>query len=516
MLVRNFLKAGCYATIVPVGIPLTIRYSDSGLIEQVNVGYGKFDEGNQELLEKFLAEDTVARTASCEGTTWVYGILFSHNMVNDSTLQSSSIDEVLLDKYMKNSEGFAFFAGNAESTSMQFPNHTAAANWLGLAKYKTLPGFIIPTDLTSEKLDAVINLPGYAFDYPLVAGFWIWDNGEATYHSNDLRLLNVEVAKDIVERTSGKSIVELKLITGETSTIDYYEGKKFNIQNGDKLVADYTGNLLYNFSRPNFEGPIYYECATCGHKFVLGPDGIAKCANPHCTSTLYPQVSRFLSILHFDTASQEDYQKIVDKCGKVFMLPDILDLPQYEGVIKDCTLHQILEATIPARYVSPYSKLFGSLLQESNNSEKTMMYYLQHFDRFVQSTHYEVDCGIESWLADPRNLLELQAVIDSPHINIVGGGKKFDGAPIFRDKKILVTGRFLHGSFDEIKSIFASYSAETVDKFDDSVNCLVIGDMKEDINGGIITQCRKINLPIFSETEFFDKYEIDQDLAENL
>ena len=79
-----------------------------------------------------------------------------------------------------------------------------------------------------------------------------------------------------------------------------------------------------------------------------------------------------------------------------------------------------------------------------------------------------------------------------------------------------MTGKFLHGSFDEIKSIFASYSAETTRVFNSSVNCLVIGDTKEDINGSIIMQCRKINLPIFGETEFFNKYEIDADMSENL
>ena len=516
MLVRNFLKAGCYATIVPVGIPITIRYGDSGLIEQVSVGYSTDVPGNHELLEKFIADTTVPRTIPGEGTSWVQGILFTHNMINEDADAGSTICEKLLDKFMKNSAGFEFFAGNAVCTSREFPNSTAASQWLGIAKYKVLPGIIIPADLTPEKLDAIINLPGYAFDYPLVDGFWIWENGHSDYYSNGLNLLEVTEVKDVVEPASGKSVVDVYLKSGMSCVVDYYEAKKFNIQPGDSLIEDYTGTLLYNLSRPQHNGPIYYKCATCGNEFVLKPDSIAICNNPHCTSTLYPQVSRFLSTLGFNTISHEDYQTMIDKCGKVFMLPDILDLPQFDDVVKDCTLHQILEATIPTKYVSSNSKLFGTLLQDANNNEKTLMYYLQHFDRFLQSSNYTLDCNIQSWLDDPRNLLELQAVIDNPHIKVVGGGKKFEGAPIFRGKTILVTGKFLHGSFDEIKSIFASYSAETTRMFTSSVNCLVIGDTKEDINGSIIMQCRKINLPIFGETEFFNKYEIDADMSENL
>lgn len=516
MLVRNFLKAGCYATVVPVGVPITIRYSEKGLIDQVTQGYNKTEIGDAELLTKFIEDNVVPRSAPCEGTTWVHGILFTHNMISDTVAVSSSIADRLLDKFMKDSSGFQFYAGNVDATSQDFHNAVGANQWLGLAKFKTLPGVIIPSNLTAEKLDSIINLPGYAFDYPLVDGFWVWDGDAREYYSNDLKLLEVVDTEDVLEPMSGKSLVNLSLASGEVCSVDYYEAKKFDIRRGDALLEDFTGNLLYNFMRPQAVGPVYFTCKTCGSQHVLSPDDIAICNNPHCTSILYPQVNRFLSILGFDKVSVEDYKVITDKCGKVFMLPDILDLPQYEDKTVDCTLHKILEATIPAKFLPESSKLIGSLLQDSNNSEKTVMYYLQHFDRFLQSSNYTLDCSIQTWLADARNLLELQAVIDNPHIHIVGGGKKFEGAPIFRGKTILVTGRFLHGSFDEISSIFASYSAKTTAQFDTSVNCLVIGDMKEDINGGIVNQCRKINLPIFSETEFFNKYEIDSDMSENL
>jgi hypothetical protein len=516
MLVRNFLKAGCYATVVPVGVPLTIRYNDRGMIDQVAQGYVQAETGDDKLLTKFIEDNVVSRTVPSEGTTWVQGILFTHDMINDTALVGHTIADRLLDKFLHDSSGFEFFAGNLVSTAREYPNATAVTQWLGLAKFKSLPGFIIPSNLTADKLDAVINLPGYAFDYPLVDGFWIWENANRSYCSNDLHALDVISVDEVLEPNSGKSLVSLKLANGSECSVDYYEAKKFDIHAGDCLLEDCTGTLLYNFMRPQYSGAVYYTCPTCGHQHVLAPTAVAMCDNPHCTSTLYPQVAKFLLTLGFDAVTQPEYQSIVDKCGKVFMLPDILELDKFENVVKDCTLMQVLNATIPSKYVSDSSKLFGTLLQDCNNSDRTMMYYLQHFDRFLQSSSYELDCNIQSWLNDPRNLLELQAVLDNPHIRIIGEGKKFDGAPIFRNKTIIVTGRFLHGTFDEIKSIFASYSADTINIFSSTADCLVIGDMQEDINGSIINQCRKINMPIFNEQEFFDKYEIDSDLSENL
>lgn len=516
MLVRNFLRAGCYATVVPVGVPLTLRYNDRGMIDQVNQGYAQSETGDESLLTKFLEDNIVSRTVPSEGTTWIQGILFTHDMINDTVPTGNTIADRLLDKFMKDHTSFEFFAGNAISTAREFPNATAVNQWLGIAKFKTLPGFIIPSDLTPEKLDAVINLPGYAFDYPLVDGFWVWNNSVRSYFSNELHPLDIVDVTETLEPISGKSMITAKLASGVMCTLDYYEAKKFDIQSGDCILEDSAGNLLYNFMRPQYNGAIYYTCLVCKQQHLLTPDAIVMCNNPHCSSVLYPQVSRFLSVLGFESVSQSEYQSIADTCGKVFMLPDILELDKFDSVIVTCTLHQILEATIPQKYVPATSRLFSTLLQECNSSEKTMMYYLQHFDRFLQSCNYQIDCNIQSWLDDPRNLLELQAVLDNPHIQIIGEGKKFEGAPIFRGKTIMVTGRFAHGTFEDIKSIFASYSAETIKTFSKDAHCLVTGDMQEDINGSIINQCRKINLPIFNESEFFNKYEIDSDLAQNL
>ena len=94
--------------------------------------------------------------------------------------------------------------------------------------------------------------------------------------------------------------------------------------------------------------------------------------------------------------------------------------------------------------------------------------------------------------------------------------KKFDGEPIFRNKKILITGKFVNGNLDDIAAILASYSAEVVRKFDPDVDCVVTGGQVEDINGTYLRQAKLRNIPVYDELSFFKTYEIDQDLVQNL
>ena len=94
--------------------------------------------------------------------------------------------------------------------------------------------------------------------------------------------------------------------------------------------------------------------------------------------------------------------------------------------------------------------------------------------------------------------------------------KKFDGPAIFRNKTILITGKFRHGDFNEVASILQSYSAKVVFDFSESVDCLVVGDLMESTNGQFVRNCKQLNIPVFEESRFFRMYDIDNDLKSNL
>ena len=51
------------------------------------------------------------------------------------------------------------------------------------------------------------------------------------------------------------------------------------------------------------------------------------------------------------------------------------------------------------------------------------------------------------------------------------------------------------------------------DKFNTAVDCVVIGSLREDVDGKAVQKARQMQIPIFEEAEFFRNYEIDTDLA---
>ena len=152
------------------------------------------------------------------------------------------------------------------------------------------------------------------------------------------------------------------------------------------------------------------------------------------------------------------------------------------------------------------------------NNYKTIKYYLDSPVKIYTELDMNVSRRFASWLSIPRNIVELDTIINSDQIEILVKDKvmSFDGAPIFRNKTIFITGTFRHGSLDEIKAILESYSATVVTDFDEYIQCVLVGDIKDGIEGQAIVAARELHLPIMNESEFFAKYEIDADLEKYL
>ena len=103
----------------------------------------------------------------------------------------------------------------------------------------------------------------------------------------------------------------------------------------------------------------------------------------------------------------------------------------------------------------------------------------------------------------------------SDNFEIISTGLKFEGAPIFRNKIIMVTGDFAHGSKEDVANILRSYSATVTFHYDDTVQCVLVGDSKSNIDGQAIRQARWDHVPVMDEADFFAQYEIDDDLIKN-
>ena len=111
---------------------------------------------------------------------------------------------------------------------------------------------------------------------------------------------------------------------------------------------------------------------------------------------------------------------------------------------------------------------------------------------------------------------DIITLLNSPNINLVESEKKFDGAPIFRNKTICLTGTFIRGSMSEIAAILHSYSANVVFQFTNIVDCVLVGGTNENIDGKIVRDAKALNKAVMAEDDFFKRYEIDSDISSNL
>ena len=86
-------------------------------------------------------------------------------------------------------------------------------------------------------------------------------------------------------------------------------------------------------------------------------------------------------------------------------------------------------------------------------------------------------------------------------------------SPILRNKTICVTGKFIHGTLEDIISIIQSYSGKVVTSFDNSVSFVVVGHFEnEDPN--IIELAIGYHIPVYGEDDFFRYYGIDADMVD--
>jgi len=519
MFVKNFLTAGDFLTLVPVGIKVSLQYDDNGRIERVYKDWQDHADVTLDFLPKMLEDDMIPRKISVKtGSTFVYGVLYTPTLCPDPGELPQCVMDSLSDKFVLGLAKFNFFAGHVKSFGTTFRGANQIRQWLNFSKFHVLPGFVIPHDIDEVKFEkmATSNFP---FKYPLISDYIEFGRDGVDFYSTNLFqevVFNVEDGMD-----EDGSLYSMLTLTHEKLKIGYSEAVKYNVIKNTQIVLDESGNIIYSRSidkrkRKAREDKI--TCPVCGNIYSVPKSGKCVCSDPHCNSRLYPRVTRMLKILSFPDISYDSYIKLTNKVGKVFSVVDVL----YEDSIVDyrpnCTLPNLLRSIVPPE-VMHGSDAFTLFCNKCNNSVDTVDYYLHNNRRIVTDLGMGDRADIRrfsEWLEDPINLSDILTLLHSDRVNLTKVDRKFDGAPIFRDKTIYITGKFKHGDIQEVTSILSSYSADVITSGDAGFDCIVVGDTKEDVNGFVIKHAKSIGVPIFTESEFFTTYGIDEDLAENL
>ena len=515
MYVENYFKGGDYVTLIPVGLPITLQYNISGNLEKVFIGY---DSDRKDVSDTFmmslLSRDYVpGKISITKGTTWVYGILYTNDI---PTTISGDLPECLMaayeTKYLHNPEQFRFFAGNIECTSVPFYGATHTTQYLHLCKFNVLPGWIVPPVMDKSVFFKWLNSTQYTFA-PIVTGYIVFNKEGANIVST---CISQRIITDKHEYLDDNGYYRVKLLYDDNTIhyLSYAEAYKYGVYKTTLVYLDAKKNI-FDTAHYSVDYSDTIKCPICGKLYsantTIGEETI--CPDVHCASRLVRPLQRFISVMELPTMSVESIRTYI-KNKDLTCITDIFELEPYKSIQIKATIGKCLQAMIPITLIQK-NDVFALFSTACSNDISTIMYYINHPSDIITDlkiNHPDTNKLI-MWLSDDCNARDLTTVLELEQIDIEQTSKFFDGAPIFRNKLIYVTGDFIHGTIPEISAILQSYSARVTTTFTNFVDCVLVGGTNENVCGKDVVSARNLGIPIMQEQDFFEQYGIDTDLA---
>lgn len=177
-----------------------------------------------------------------------------------------------------------------------------------------------------------------------------------------------------------------------------------------------------------------------------------------------------------------------------------------------------MRAAVPVSIV-PTFDILERFANKCNNKVESVVYYLNNPGRIEPDLDITdpIIRRFAKWLQDPYNVSTLTTIFS--RVKIDNKLQKFDGAPIFRGVTLGITGKFKRGDYAEIESILRSYAADVVSSIEPGAklpDAIIVGGLNDGISGQMIQKAKIHNIPLQEEDDFFTRYEIDQDMAQNL
>lgn len=522
MLSNLTCKPGSYIEVVPLGLQCTLQYNANGILQKILIGFHTTDYANSDV--KVLDPDLTLRLMKAKkvphripfslGTTWVKAIFYTKKHFKTSGLLPECLYDDLIEDLVINMEDYTLYACDLCNDSFTFLGGPIIATRLNTFGFETLPGYQVYDMVSSIPLKSLMQQKKSPFEYPYVSGIFTYEAGKnATYLRADLYQATVKSMKEYLEehgylRASLKT--DLKNIDAPYSDIAKYNvGNKASvILDEDKILASWRPKSLINNKVSRTK-----ECSICHHKMIVPPHGNTHCENEKCPSRLYSQISHFLKVLNLPSIEFDEYQTLIrDK--SVGCLLDLFSLEKFEGVKVQCTLSNFLFAVVPFElcrgldFFQQFTNYLGSI--------EAFDFYLENPDAISSDLRLNkmYSKNFSTWLKDPEHLLIVRTLLDMKDVIEIQPVKKhFEGAPIFRGKTICLTGKFQHGTLEDVIGILQSYSAKVTTNFDNTVNCVVIGHYEcEDKD--LIETAVSYHVPIYGEDDFFKAYEIDLDIEQ--
>lgn len=517
MFIKDVFKPGQLIMPMPVGIPTTLQYNAKGILERVYNSVTDISPDTEVSYDMFnaLYEHKVApvKILLTGGTTRIKGVLYTGKLYPGNGKLPESIMMDMTCDFTEDPDKFNFFAGSISSTAAVFNGANSAKKWFSMCNFKQLPSFLAPTPVTKSAFEQALYA-NYPFIKDMIMYFII-------YSRNDVSYVDTGIQEYVIRKVS-RYTDDYGNIKGMCThadgqiALDYSDIVRLNIQRKRCLVVDksWTPIRCFGDSKGLVSGTI--SCEVCGKQIVSPMHGPVKCGDDHCLSNMYPNFKHFIESYNMPELSFSAYMEYVN-LDMLHTVSDLFTINPWKTYTLETSLAQLLRSLIPINVV-PVGDVITSFVQHCNGNVNMFNYYVENPDKILPDFHLSgrFISSMIQWLSNEFNKKSLLSLLTCENIIITEDGTKFQGSPIFRNKKIMITGEFTHGSHADIIAILKGYSAEVVTKFDPDVDCAIIGSSLQDINSVELNKVRALNLPVFDENSFFRTYEIDKDLAENL
>lgn len=519
MFAKTVCKPGATIVVAPIGLPVTLQYNMNGLIQNVQLGFGDVAEAIPELRTTLIQHRIIPSHISITGgTTYVEGMLYTTRSFYDEGWLPGCLKHSYLEDFKSSPSDYTFLAGNVRSFATNICGYSNIQTWLQMNKFMLLPSMVCAIEFSDEflsgQLSRNITCP---FEYPSIAGIFIFEKSSCRWVPSNLQQ---HIVSKVERFNSPEGYIQARVCYKDfTQIVNYSDVISYNLQKGMCVLMDKHNHILASYPadkkiRKAISNIV--ECSVCHNLFRAPSSGVVMCTDDQCRSRMYPQICKMLKLFNLKPMSVTMFNDVM-KSGDIITLSDVLSLPKYkdEHIVTDmCT---VLEACTPTE-ICANKQVFRNVSNLCFNSLDTLKYYLKNPIKLVGLPDNNVFAHrFKEWLTDESHRLTILGMLDHPNVTIDNTViKKFDGPAIFRNKNIYITGTFNHGNHSEISSILSSYSGTVVPAVDNNTHCVLTGSLKENIDGSALAYARQHDIPIFTENEFFAKYEIDSDLAKNL
>lgn len=518
MYVRNLLNSGDYVIPVPEGILITLQYDSTGKLQKIYQGYHEHLRTNitDALLTPFYDSRIVPTTIPLHGgTTWVTGVLYTPTSCWEAGSLPECIVNQLKTQFIADHSQFTFYAGTASSLAASFQGRPSIHTWLQIAKFTTMYGFIVPYKFNRTTLSQIIKSAKAPYSLNKIVSYLIFRGGEVLCQSSKEQQFVISKVSKYLE-PDGRIMAKIYGKTDDALVVNYSDVVRYNLQTNTGVVLDEDNHVVCTAVTDNKHRDkrgSTLTCSCCGAIIEVPETGDTICSNEHCVSRLYPRLEQFLDTLRMPIISYETFWKYVSN-NMITNLSDIFLVPEYVNFNISVTWSKLLTAVVPFEVV-PNPAIFTTFTSKCKNTFKTVMYYLHNPSLIAGELRMTdpISTKFAKWLTEGGNVLDIEAIIDCPNITLTATNRAFDGAPIFRNQVIYITGTFTHGPLDIIESILRSYGADVMYELSDSVTWVLVGDEPENVNSGAVRKAKNRRIPVFTESKFFEEFEIDSDLV---